>query len=1770
MRKGKRSVLGLVMALVMVLASVPIPELKVQAAEEYGVWVGDQQFTSEKLTINGSVKGQAIYDKDAQRLTFNDFEGVEGEHEVGSGEYALVYTTKNLEIGGTAVLEATGENHNGIRAGDVNLVFLAESDITVTTGSYSVYSTHNKPVDIYGKLHAKTTGNLRGAIQAYELNIHEGAEVTAEAEDQYTSGLYAQLLSISGGTVDAVTGGPNGKAIFAGTAALISGGTITASATGSDGIGISTFAISISDGDITASGTAKAVEVDATSGSISVDPSMYFVDPVGGKVSTDGKKILKADDSEAKSLHLVKPENYGLWVGNTQVNNLNKDAIPGIVGGGSASYDPENKVLSFNGTVTGIENEYDDGTTKALIYATDDLCIRGTAAFEKNGVNAGIYMDATGKELRIEGDVSLKSDGATLVENSNGTVVVAGTLKLESTAESAGLAVIAKKLVQESGSFEVHSKSAHENALYVADALNVYSGTFSVVRDPEEASADASAITTLGDVLISGGSFSVDNGEVDGHAVNVGGSFRVLGGNVEIKNKSASNVALLVSGVAELSGGKVKVTAAGLSSAFFANDDVTIDNAEVELTGGYYGVQTLKKLEILSGVLKAKGGYYAIDTTDGLVYDEAKVSLTKPTDGIKGATTITESDGITKALEVWLEGGAILYPVWVGSTQVSSTNKTDIPGVSGGSASYDPDTNTLSFTGEVTGVEGTSTVDGFTAKIFSTGALTIKGNVQLNNMDIHTGIGAKGKLVLDGNFYVSAKNFAVMTNGVEYAPLVINGKLEASSREASAVSTVSGDITVAGEGLFATTGSDYSPAVDAGKKLILNSGVLDAQGDVYSVEAKAGIRIPAGYVVTIPGDGKLSSDKKTVVEGDGMTEARHARIEKATLYDLWVGKVRVNSNNAKDIPSVTGGKASYDPESRTLTFTGDACELSGLNEHDAYGAQIYAGDELTIEGKVKLDNETALYGIYTKGKLTIAGIVEAAGKSHGVLAENSALLVTGTLKAGSEDKRGIEAADILVQGGSVTAKGWTTAVVAADITVRDGELTAQGENAAVEAKSLKLDGGSVNAHCSGDAAQTDTVKLTETLTILNGDAVFTGNTTTKNNVLTANGGIVVNGGSLTVKGEATGGHTTLHGIQDSALTVSGGTVSIEMKGAFGTMAIDNDGKDVTVSGGSLTIQANSPARTVSCENILVTGGSLSIQSDSTNYPVYCGNFTVTGGTVDVLSENGTTAIVAAAFHMEGGKLTADSSAGEGHVAIQTNSGMFTLGGEVSIVEPAGGRISDDASRIADAEGNEATKVVLGAPEAPAPAEDLWNLFESDARSFEIAALSSGTEVSNMNAKSLKFYDATLNGKTISVKLKSGVNRKQAAKPANTLLQFDLGAAGVVEYVIPVQYVKPAFKLSTKSAVIRDGAETTVKTQVLVKTEYGVYEPCDLSGMTIKYGSIDATGDADGYVSFKTSSAGKGAKLILDKPGVWESSIALKFNVKASSKDVLSVDTDGRKVVLLNKKVSGQYFEFPVSLNGAPVTAETAEISKGSEVAELTADGNLKIAVKADTGAGNYTVTVSQLGGKAKVNIKVKVSDKDPGQAVVLKVRSKYDVVTGQKMLVEPQFKEAEVKILSVTSETDKYTAELDAAGNILIDYSGERDVKKLNLADITLKLQFEGVTDPVSFTLSKVKAKKTNPKLRSAAVTLNKEATGEVKASVNVVCTYKDGCGRFHTIVPTELNLEVKKTEAVKNAEDICEIDILSLAAKSGSVKLKLKFAGGAEKKVSIKVKKAK
>ncbi|MBR3524415.1 MAG: hypothetical protein IKO11_01085 [Lachnospiraceae bacterium] len=104
--------------------------------------------------------------------------------------------------------------------------------------------------------------------------------------------------------------------------------------------------------------------------------------------------------------------------------------------------------------------------------------------------------------------------------------------------------------------------------------------------------------------------------------------------------------------------------------------------------------------------------------------------------------------------------------------------------------------------------------------------------------------------------------------------------------------------------------------------------------------------------------------------------------------------------------------------------------------------------------------------------------------------------------------------------------------------------------------------------------------------------------------------------------------------------------------------------------------------------------------------------------------------------------------------------------------------------------------------------------------------------------------------------------------------------------------------------------------------------------------------------------------------------------------------------------------------------------------------------------------------------------------------------------------------------------------------------------------------------LKNVKAKKTTPKVRTSSVNIYPDANGTVKGSVNIVSYYTGASGYSWLLVPTQVNPgTVKGAEFAVNDYDRTEIDVLSLAGKSGSVKVTLTFPGGVTKNVTVKVK---
>ncbi|MCR5250295.1 MAG: hypothetical protein K6E50_06800, partial [Lachnospiraceae bacterium] len=246
--------------------------------------------------------------------------------------------------------------------------------------------------------------------------------------------------------------------------------------------------------------------------------------------------------------------------------------------------------------------------------------------------------------------------------------------------------------------------------------------------------------------------------------------------------------------------------------------------------------------------------------------------------------------------------------------------------------------------------------------------------------------------------------------------------------------------------------------------------------------------------------------------------------------------------------------------------------------------------------------------------------------------------------------------------------------------------------------------------------------------------------------------------------------------------------------------------------------------------------------------------------------------------------------------------------------------------------------------------------------------------------------------------------------------------------------------------------------------------------------------------------------------------------------------------------------------------------KNTGLATINEDGQLVIAYKDGVKKGTYTITLQS--GEAKTNVKIKVSDKALDKAVTAKVKTKYDVVTGQGMVVVPKLGDLGGTIKAVSVAESGFIARLNAAGNIVIDYTGNAyDAKNLKIGTLTLTLAISGVEKPVTLVLKNVKAKKTTPKAKVTSVTIPAdaaEAAGKVIGTANIVSTYKDSAGMIRTIRPVEVSIvgTPKGVEAKVNESDLSQVDIYSLSRKSASFKVKLTYAGGVTKTVTVKVKK--
>ena len=122
------------------------------------------------------------------------------------------------------------------------------------------------------------------------------------------------------------------------------------------------------------------------------------------------------------------------------------------------------------------------------------------------------------------------------------------------------------------------------------------------------------------------------------------------------------------------------------------------------------------------------------------------------------------------------------------------------------------------------------------------------------------------------------------------------------------------------------------------------------------------------------------------------------------LYGLWLGSVQVNLKNKDDILN-DGGKAKFDPLTRTLTLDEPAIEDAHIGRYNTH--KIFAEFDLTVKGSFHMDTADVTDGIYSSASLILDGDFTFMGQHNGIRAYNAIVLRGGTVTGIGNENSGI-------------------------------------------------------------------------------------------------------------------------------------------------------------------------------------------------------------------------------------------------------------------------------------------------------------------------------------------------------------------------------------------------------------------------------------------------------------------------------------------------------------------------------------------------------------------------------------------------------------------------------------------------------------------------------------------------------------------------------------------------------------------------------------------
>ena len=487
------------------------------AAEEYNVWVGGVQVTSEKLSGPGWSYTPAA-DTTPATLTLNGATITGGYtiNDTSSGGpgvplwFAAIYAEGDLTIDVTA--------DSTVTAPDNGIVFPLNSAGIYTTGSLTVTGAYK--LTATGGVAPGTTCGVYA--EAGNVTVEEGSTLTATgntATNGSSYGVYANGNVTVNGTLTA-TGGTatndSSYGVFAGGAVTVNGnGTLTATggtANSSYGVWAPSGAVTVNaNSRLTATGNTQAVYGNVKN---SITGTGWT-----NTVGTKGQANIDVSTDQGQSLTNYKKVQfpgivlYPVWVGGVRVTELNVSDVLGTADGDAATvtYTPATDTAAATLTLNGATIT-SGSYSNAAIYAKGDLTIDVTADSTVTGPEANLsYGISITGSLTVTGSGTLEAKGGTATNGSSRgveaskAVTVTGTLNAEG-----GEATYNSYGVWADGAVNVNG-TLNATGGTNGYGLNAENGSITLGYENSTDSITASSYTAGSVVIAEGKSFTIDS-----------------------------------------------------------------------------------------------------------------------------------------------------------------------------------------------------------------------------------------------------------------------------------------------------------------------------------------------------------------------------------------------------------------------------------------------------------------------------------------------------------------------------------------------------------------------------------------------------------------------------------------------------------------------------------------------------------------------------------------------------------------------------------------------------------------------------------------------------------------------------------------------------------------------------------------------------------------------------------------------------------------------------------------------------------------------------------------------------------------------------------------------------------------------------------------------------------------------------------------------------------------------------------------------------------